>query len=326
MSATSATEILDHRLYLSDAHTAKSEKVRLELGITHVLSITPPVIPELAMAKLNRLLIDLPDREFENLLIHLPTTSKWIDDALDEGGKVLVHCNEGASRSVTVVCAYVMQKLQMDSKAALEFVKAKRPNARPNSGFLKQLDAWLSCGYTLDMNSLAYQTWKDIREEDITHWIQEEHGIKITEVVKQQLFLNTYFKEDDICDIFSQLFLDYGTFKILSISPTQISPSFGHPKDKYRHIELGPGAELNQLWAQLPSAVQWIHDILTVAEVDCKPRVVVHCKDEIRGQTIACAYLMFSKGLSARASVEVLGSAFTGSKVETDRLVALLEN
>ncbi|KAF7329005.1 Dual specificity [Mycena venus] len=324
MSATSATEILDNQLYLSDVHTAKSQEVRSNLGITHVLSITPPAVPALATTELNHLLIDLPDREFENLLIHLPTTSKWIEDALNEGGKVLVHCNEGASRSVTIVCAYVVKKLQIDSKAALEFVKAKRPNARPNPGFLKQLDAWSSCAYTIEVNSPAYQTWKDIREEDITRWIRQEQGIELVEVVRQQLFLNIYFKEDDICDIFSQLFLDYGTFKILSISPTQIPPSFGHPKDKYRHIALGAGsdeAELKKLFSQLPSIVKWMHEILT-AEADCKPRVVIHCKDEVRGQIVACAYLMFSKGISAQASVEVLRST-SRSKVD-DRLLGLL--
>lgn len=102
-----------------------------------------------------------------------------------------------------------------------------------------------------------------------------------------------YFKEDDICDIFSQLFLDYGTFKILSISPTQIPPSFGHPKDKYRHLELAAGgdeaAELRKLFSQLHLAIKWIDEILA-AEADCKPRLVVHCKDEIRGHIVVCAY------------------------------------
>ncbi|KAJ7912969.1 protein-tyrosine phosphatase-like protein, partial [Mycena leptocephala] len=105
-ASESATEIFDNQLYLSDIHTAKSPEVRSRLGITHVLSVTPPIVPTLTTLESNHLLIELPDREFENLLIHLPKTSKWIDDALEGGGKVLVHCNEGASRSVTVVCAY----------------------------------------------------------------------------------------------------------------------------------------------------------------------------------------------------------------------------
>ncbi|KAE9399878.1 phosphatases II [Gymnopus androsaceus JB14] len=298
--------------------TAKSQEIRSKLDITHVLSITPPAVPTFTNPVANHLQIDLPDREFENLLIYFPRTSDWIDDALEGGGRVLVHCNEGASRSVTVVCAYVMRKLRMNSTTALQFVKAKRPIARPNPGFLKQLDAWSSCGYTIDVSSPAYQAWKEIRERDITHWIIAEQGVELVEVVRHQLFLNTYFKDDDICDIFSQLFLDYGTFKILSISPTQIPPSFGLPEDKYRHLELPSNdgeAALQKLFGQLPSIVKWIHDILTT-EADCKPRVVVHCKDEIRGHVVACAYLMFSRGISARQSVEVLRSAAPTANVD----------
>lgn len=43
------------------------------------------------------------------------------------------------------------------------------------------------------------------------------------------------------------------------------------------------------LFAELPSTIKWIHEILT-AEADCKPRLVVHCTDEIRGHIVACAY------------------------------------
>jgi hypothetical protein len=108
-------------------------------------------------------------------------------------------------------------------------------------------------------------------------------------LAKTDAFPPRYFKEDGICDIFSQLFLDYGTFKILSISPTQIPPSFGHPQNKYRHLELAGDAEPKTLFNQLPATLKWMDGILT-ADTDCKPRVEVHCKDEVRGQLVACAY------------------------------------
>ena len=55
------------------------------------------------------------------------------------GGKVLVHCYAGLSRSVTVIVAYLMQNERMLLDEALRFVKHKRPYAQPNPGFLKQL-------------------------------------------------------------------------------------------------------------------------------------------------------------------------------------------
>ena len=83
---------------------ALSSAQRSGLGITHVLSVCPdyPAKPE----DTHHLCIPVQDSEFENLLIHLPIACRFIQDALDAGGKVLVHCVMGVSRSATVVCAY----------------------------------------------------------------------------------------------------------------------------------------------------------------------------------------------------------------------------
>ncbi|GLT99787.1 hypothetical protein SLE2022_172030 [Rubroshorea leprosula] len=43
------------------------------------------------------------------------------------------------SRSVTIVVAYLMKKRGMSPSQASEYVKSKRPQAAPNSGFLSQL-------------------------------------------------------------------------------------------------------------------------------------------------------------------------------------------
>ena len=83
---------------------ALSSSQRSALGITHVLSVCPdcPAEPE----DTDHLCIPVQDSEFEDLLGHLPTACSFIQNALDSGGKVLVHCVMGVSRSATVVCAY----------------------------------------------------------------------------------------------------------------------------------------------------------------------------------------------------------------------------
>ena len=83
---------------------ALSSSQRSGLGITHVLSVCPdhPANPE----DRNHLCIPVQDSEFENLLVHLPIACSFIQTALDAGGKVLVHCVMGISRSATVICAY----------------------------------------------------------------------------------------------------------------------------------------------------------------------------------------------------------------------------
>jgi hypothetical protein len=81
---------------------ALSTDVRKKFGITHVLS----VCTEYSSADHNHLTIPVQDSEYEDLLIHLPRGCSFIQSALDQGGKVLVHCAMGVSRSPTMVCAY----------------------------------------------------------------------------------------------------------------------------------------------------------------------------------------------------------------------------
>ena len=48
-----------------------------------------------------RLHVKLDDADYANLLLHLPSASAFIQSALYDGGKVLVHCAAGISRSAT---------------------------------------------------------------------------------------------------------------------------------------------------------------------------------------------------------------------------------
>jgi len=65
-----------------------------------------------------------------------------INDGINENklnGKILVHCFAGASRSITVVAAYLMKKCKLSAIDALKMVKSKRAQANPNPGFIIQL-------------------------------------------------------------------------------------------------------------------------------------------------------------------------------------------
>lgn len=75
-----------------------------DLGITHVLSVCPDYPP--ATGVTDHLAIPVQDSEYEDLLIHLPKACAFIQKALDQNGKILVHCVMGVSRSSTVVCAW----------------------------------------------------------------------------------------------------------------------------------------------------------------------------------------------------------------------------
>jgi predicted protein tyrosine phosphatase len=50
-----------------------------------------------------------------------------------------VHCYAGVSRSSAIVCSYLMWKFRWTLKKALTFLTFKRIVAKPNDGFMRQL-------------------------------------------------------------------------------------------------------------------------------------------------------------------------------------------
>lgn len=51
---------------------------------------------------MTHMLIDMADMEEANLLPHFEQAVQFIKSALEQGGKVLVHCQAGISRSASV--------------------------------------------------------------------------------------------------------------------------------------------------------------------------------------------------------------------------------
>ncbi|KIH55381.1 dual specificity phosphatase, catalytic domain protein [Ancylostoma duodenale] len=110
-----------------------------KLEITHVLTVSAVAIP---MDK------RLPNIEYHFLFaMDLPNQDLLV----------------GASRSVTMVAAYIMQKFKFPADKAVEFIKKSRPIAFPNEGFFTQLQIFEKLGYKLDEATLSrsrdYKDW-----------------------------------------------------------------------------------------------------------------------------------------------------------------------
>ena len=147
-------------LYLGNLNHATNALMLKELGITHVVSIgeTALIPPREGETPAPTGFGNVPT----NLKARLPTNSLWLeqsmgnirvldlqgisDDGIDpikdlfaranefmedarrKGGKVLVHCRVGVSRSASLVIAYVMKHCQMDLQSAYLLVRSRRLN------------------------------------------------------------------------------------------------------------------------------------------------------------------------------------------------------
>jgi len=79
------------------------------------------------------------DTPSQNILQHFNEAFTFIDNALKNGGKVLVHCAMGISRSSTILASYIMKKYGLPHDKVLRQMKKIRVIVNPNLGFLKQL-------------------------------------------------------------------------------------------------------------------------------------------------------------------------------------------
>jgi len=126
-----------------------------KLGVSGVLNCTtdlPPPSPEV-LGRIQWHRIALEDVEDQDMTAGFNEGLNIIDEIVKSGGRVLLHCHEGKSRSVSLCLAYMVTREKRPLAEALAFVKTKRSVARPNAGFLKQLIALEF--ETLGSNSLS---------------------------------------------------------------------------------------------------------------------------------------------------------------------------
>ena len=105
-------------------------------GIKKVLTImdgSPPFFKK--EDNITQEIISISDIAIENIIKYFGKCINFIDGE----EKILVHCMAGASRSASVVIAYLMWKEKKSFQEALDFVITKRYFVNPNPGFKDQL-------------------------------------------------------------------------------------------------------------------------------------------------------------------------------------------
>ncbi|KAF9623004.1 hypothetical protein IFM89_035985 [Coptis chinensis] len=139
---TEKPSLITGNLFIGGALAARSVYTLQHLGITHILCLCSNEIgqsdsqyPELFEYK-NFSIFDNEDTLISNLF---EEASDFIDGVEYSGGRVLVHCFEGKSRSATVVLAYLMLRKNFTLLQAWNTLKKAHRRAQPNDGFAKTL-------------------------------------------------------------------------------------------------------------------------------------------------------------------------------------------
>ncbi|KAK3844074.1 MAG: protein-tyrosine phosphatase-like protein [Linnemannia gamsii] len=169
-----AQEILPG-LFLSGSLISESREKMKELGISHIVQVTDIPTPRFPGEFIYKV-IPVPDMDETNLIKHFPDTYTFIHDAIEGGRKVLVHCMAGASRSVTIVCAYLMREKKMSAIDALKHVQSLRQVAEPNDGFLTQLLLYSQIEYDVNVNRTAYRRFliaSDAAQREMFGYIED---------------------------------------------------------------------------------------------------------------------------------------------------------
>ena len=133
---THASQLTDN-LFLA-ACRAVTSKCLLELGITNIVNATLE-LPTVAYQQQDTIQIAVEDRITAKLNIYFDLIADKIEEVHHGGGKILVYCRAGQSRSATLCIAYFMKYHGMSYEQAFQFVKYRRPIIHPNLGFVHQL-------------------------------------------------------------------------------------------------------------------------------------------------------------------------------------------
>lgn len=130
-------EILDYLFIGSEEHASNLSQLK-EHNISSVLNVAKGCRNyfEDDLEYFNLPVLDICEEDISTIF---QKSYDFIEQVHLSGGKVLVHCNAGISRSATICAAYLMKRQGLTMDEALKTIKEKRNCISPNFGFLLKL-------------------------------------------------------------------------------------------------------------------------------------------------------------------------------------------
>ena len=130
-------DLVVKKMYISSIRVAQNLSILRKLGITHVLTVCP--MRPTHFPGIEYKVVSISDSPDQRIDLKFPECFEFIRYALESGGKILIHCFQGVSRSASIIIAYLMTYHDMSFIQAVNFLKQKRIIINPNFGFMEQL-------------------------------------------------------------------------------------------------------------------------------------------------------------------------------------------
>lgn len=141
---TNGNLITDNQvIYLCGDSGANNFDKLSKLGITHIINVSDNIQNYYeGSSRIIYMRVPIADCSSVILKDYFSIVFNFINSALETGGRILIHCFAGISRSSSFVIAYLMHHYKMTYKVALQYVKSHRAVVEPNLGFELQLNAY----------------------------------------------------------------------------------------------------------------------------------------------------------------------------------------
>ena len=98
-------------IYIGNYSTSTNLALLNGIGITHIISVLPTFNPPFNN-NFKYLHIKAYDDECQDMIQYFNNSNEFIKNCLNEGGKILIHCMVGRSRSVTIFIAFLIYIIQ----------------------------------------------------------------------------------------------------------------------------------------------------------------------------------------------------------------------
>ena len=152
---------IDENLWLGNLSSACDIKSLKEKGIKKILSVFGGKVP---IHKKEDGFIQLSFKIADHYTFNIIQFFGECLNFIKGEEKILVHCLAGASRSATIVIAYLMWNKKMKYEDAIKLVSDKRKGADPNIGFKEQLKMFekllIENGYNIDKINFKEIVWE----------------------------------------------------------------------------------------------------------------------------------------------------------------------